>query len=48
MYPLASSTWDDEEITIATELLKSGELTMGKKLRSLRNYSQSTLELNMQ
>jgi CDP-6-deoxy-D-xylo-4-hexulose-3-dehydrase len=32
MYPLASSTWDDEEITIATELLKSGELTMGKKV----------------
>jgi len=32
MYPLASSTWDDEEILVSTELLKSGELTMGQNV----------------
>ncbi len=33
MYPLATSTWDDEEILVATELLKSGELTMGQNVK---------------
>ena len=32
MYPLASSTWNDEEILVSTELLKSGELTMGQNV----------------
>lgn len=33
MYSLASTTWDNEEIQVATELLMSGKLTMGKKVR---------------
>ena len=33
MYPLASSTWNDEEILVATDLLKSGELTMGQNVK---------------
>jgi len=33
MYPLATSTWDDEEILVATALLKSGELTMGQNVK---------------
>ena len=33
MYPLASTTWDQEEISVATQLLTSGELTMGKQVR---------------
>lgn len=33
MYPLATSTWDDEEILVATSLLKSGELTMGQNVK---------------
>jgi CDP-6-deoxy-D-xylo-4-hexulose-3-dehydrase len=33
MYSLASTTWDREEIDIATGLLKSGNLTMGKNVR---------------
>ena len=33
MYPLASTTWDKEEILVATQLLNSGELTMGKQVK---------------
>lgn len=33
MYPLATSTWDNEEILVATALLKSGELTMGQNVK---------------
>ena len=33
MYSLASTTWDREEISIATKLLTSGELTMGKEVK---------------
>ena len=33
MYPLASTTWDEEEISVATQLLNSGELTMGKQVK---------------
>ena len=33
MYSLASTTWDDEEISVATKLLTSGELTMGKEVK---------------
>ena len=33
MYPLASTTWDEEEISVATQLLSSGELTMGKQVK---------------
>jgi CDP-6-deoxy-D-xylo-4-hexulose-3-dehydrase len=33
MYSLASTTWDSEEISIATKLLTSGELTMGKEVK---------------
>lgn len=33
MYPLASTTWDQEEIVVATELLNSGELTMGRQVK---------------
>ena len=33
MYPLASSTWDEEEISVATQLLISGDLTMGKQVK---------------
>ena len=33
MYSLASTTWDNEEISIATKLLTSGELTMGKEVK---------------
>jgi CDP-6-deoxy-D-xylo-4-hexulose-3-dehydrase len=33
MYPLASKSWDNQEIDIATELLNSGELTMGKHVK---------------
>ena len=33
MYPLASTTWDEEEISAATQLLNSGELTMGKQVK---------------
>ena len=33
MYPLASTTWDEEEISVATQLLISGDLTMGKQVK---------------
>ncbi len=33
MYPLASTTWDDEESLAVGELLKSGRLTMGAEVR---------------
>jgi CDP-6-deoxy-D-xylo-4-hexulose-3-dehydrase len=33
MYPLASTTWDEEEISVASQLLSSGELTMGKQVK---------------
>jgi len=32
-YPLACSTWDNEELEAAIEVLKSGQLTMGKNVR---------------
>ena len=33
MYPLATTTWDEKEIAVATKLLKSGKLTMGREVR---------------
>ena len=33
MYPLASTTWNDKEISAATKLLTSGKLTMGKEVK---------------
>ncbi len=33
MYKLASTTWDDEEIKIANELISSNNLTMGEKVK---------------
>ena len=33
MYPLASTTWDQEEISAVTQLLISGDLTMGKQVK---------------
>jgi CDP-6-deoxy-D-xylo-4-hexulose-3-dehydrase len=33
MYSLASTTWDEEEISVATKLLTSGKLTMGKEVK---------------
>ena len=32
MYSLASSTWDDEEVEVASKLLASGNLTMGPQV----------------
>lgn len=32
MYSLASSTWDDEEVEVASKLLESGNLTMGPQV----------------
>lgn len=32
MYSLASSTWDNQEINVANDLLLSGKLTMGKEV----------------
>ena len=37
MYPLASSTWNNEEILVSTELLKSGELTMGQNVKQFED-----------
>ena len=37
MYPLASTTWDDEEISVATQLLTSGNLTMGKQVKEFED-----------
>jgi CDP-4-dehydro-6-deoxyglucose reductase, E1 len=33
IYPLASTTWDSEEVTAATRLLQSNQLTMGAEVR---------------
>ena len=33
MYGLASSTWDEEEIAVSTQILQSGKLTMGQEVR---------------
>lgn len=33
MYTLASTTWDEEEISVASQLLSSGELTMGQQVK---------------
>jgi CDP-6-deoxy-D-xylo-4-hexulose-3-dehydrase len=33
MYSLASTTWNTDEISVATKLLASGELTMGKEVK---------------
>ncbi len=33
MYPLATTTWDEKEIAVATKLLKSGNLTMGREVQ---------------
>ena len=33
MYPLATTTWDEKEIVVATKLLKSGNLTMGREVQ---------------
>ena len=38
MYSLASTTWDREEISIATKLLTSGELTMGKEVKGFEEH----------
>jgi len=32
MYPLASSTWDKKEVEVATNLLNSGQLTLGREV----------------
>jgi CDP-6-deoxy-D-xylo-4-hexulose-3-dehydrase len=33
LYPLATTTWDEKEIAVATKLLKSGNLTMGREVQ---------------
>ena len=33
MYTLASTTWDEEEISVASQLLSSGALTMGQQVK---------------
>jgi CDP-6-deoxy-D-xylo-4-hexulose-3-dehydrase len=33
VYPLASTTWDDQEIKAATRLLESNKLTMGVEVK---------------
>ena len=33
IYPLASTTWDSEEVQAATRLLESNQLTMGAEVR---------------
>jgi CDP-6-deoxy-D-xylo-4-hexulose-3-dehydrase len=33
MYSLASSTWGNEEVSVSTNILESGNLTMGKEVR---------------
>ena len=33
MYPLASTTWDNDEIIIANKILKSGKLSMGNEVK---------------
>ena len=33
MYSLASSTWGNEEVSVSTNILQSGNLTMGKEVR---------------
>jgi CDP-6-deoxy-D-xylo-4-hexulose-3-dehydrase len=33
LYPLATTTWDEKEIAVATKLLKSGKLTMGGEVQ---------------
>jgi CDP-6-deoxy-D-xylo-4-hexulose-3-dehydrase len=33
MYPLASTTWDDEELLAVNKLLQSGRLTMGSEVK---------------
>jgi len=32
MYPLASNSWDNEEVEVALQVLKSGHLTMGREV----------------
>jgi CDP-6-deoxy-D-xylo-4-hexulose-3-dehydrase len=37
MYSLASSTWENEEVEVATKLLTSGKLTMGPEVSEFEN-----------
>lgn len=37
MYSLASSTWDNEEVAVASNLLASGNLTMGPEVAKFEN-----------
>ena len=35
MYSLASTTWDNEEVEVASKLLSSGKLTMGPEVAEI-------------
>ena len=47
-YPLATATWDQNEIDAMHSVIQSGSFTMGNKLLALSMNSHNLLGANMQ